>query len=221
MSYYDEEFYNEPSEFEQQVDSFKLALVNSVKAEFEAEMEKLRTENAELQVIKTNFNQIKNGYQTKERQLEIDRENMVRTVRGERLQTLFKDCEVLMFVATTKREYLPKCDKCNDKRQINYITPLGKQASESCECNKIKNVYIPSEHLRTEFRYNGNNRSMTVWYKPYKDDSDTYSSGQVPDSIYEEGTPFEELGSYYRAYFKTEEQCQNYCDWLNAKEVFE
>lgn len=59
MSYYDNDFYNEPSEFEEQIDQLKESLMNAVRDEHKAEVERLRKENAELQEVKRAFETIK------------------------------------------------------------------------------------------------------------------------------------------------------------------
>lgn len=85
MSYYDEEFYGAPSEFDMQVEEFKSMLSNAVRDQFKAEMERLQKENQELQEVKRNWESIQREYSAKYRQLDLDRQNMERQVRRERL----------------------------------------------------------------------------------------------------------------------------------------
>lgn len=47
-----DDFYDEPSEFQIQIAEFKQSLMESVKQEFLDEMERLKTENRELQTFK-------------------------------------------------------------------------------------------------------------------------------------------------------------------------
>lgn len=70
MCYYDEDFYNEPSEFEQQIYEFKEALSKQVRDEFIEKMDKLEKENAELQTVKKDFDKIKQDYEDKKRKLD-------------------------------------------------------------------------------------------------------------------------------------------------------
>ena len=53
--YYPDDFYNEPSEFDMQVEEFKESLAKSIKSDFLEEMERLKAENRKLQGIKENF----------------------------------------------------------------------------------------------------------------------------------------------------------------------
>jgi hypothetical protein len=215
MCEYDEEFYNEPNEFDMQIDEFKQSLLTSVKTEYTAEMERLKAENAELQEVKKNFEQIKNDYKHKEQQLQYDRNNMERTVRGTKLAELMKDLDVTLYSADYKSVQGPKCDNCNDRREIVFTSPSGKQLAEACECAKRSVVYIPAEKILTEFRKNRHGQGLIAWYSQYRDEDDgfTLSSSTVVKNIYSEGMDFNELGRY-DTFFRSEEDCQKFCDWL-------
>jgi len=218
MSYYDPEFYDEPSEFEQQVEEFKSALVKSVKTEYINEIDRLRKENSQLQETKRNFESIKNEYKNKENQLKIEKEQMERTVRQQRLADLMKDFNVIMYQAKTKEAYKSKCNKCDENRQIHFCSPSGKEMTEQCECAKYKNKYIPTEHYCYEFRldnYNNNNK-MLMWFKmKHEDDYDWcgYESSTLAKTVYNSDMKFEDMDHY--TYFQSKEDCQKYCDWLN------
>ncbi|WP_342025760.1 hypothetical protein AADC60_24670 [Cytobacillus pseudoceanisediminis] len=218
MSYY-EDFYHEPSEFDIQVDHFKESLMKSVKEDFLSEMERLKKENENLQDVKDNFNGIVRDYENKKQQLESEYQTLKRNVRRERLVELMKDHKVILYKAYSKKERPPKCDKCDKYRRIAYITPLGKKASEDCLCNEGKTVYYPKEYILYEFKLNSNGNSMTAWYRQYSDDRDGFTDSSIhAEDIYSTEKKFEDL-KQYSTFFKTEEECQAYCDYLNSKEV--
>lgn len=54
MSYYDYDFYEEPSEFDIQIEEFKSSLASSVRKEFLEEMDALKKENASLREFRDN-----------------------------------------------------------------------------------------------------------------------------------------------------------------------
>lgn len=219
MSYYDEEFYEEPSEFEQQIDEFKTSIVNSIKEGFKTEMEQLRKENAELQVVKKDMEKIRNDFRRKEIQFESDRKDMEQAVRRERLSVLMKNFEVLMFRADYKNIMPPKCDNCNENRRIPFITPLGRQSEEDCNCKFTTKTYFPAEYIASSFRI-GDNNEMLMWYKmnPERDyDHASWDSGALGKTIWKEGMEYEE--NHYRTYFKTQADCQKFCDWLTEKRM--
>lgn len=214
---HDDEFYDEPSEFEAQVDEFKQSLLEAVKKEYVDEMERLRKENADLQEVKRNLDQIKREYENKKREFEFGREELKREVRRERLSTLMEDFQVVMYKTNATYVKPPKCDKCDDNRQIAYKTPLGKDAKESCDCNVSKTVYVPKEHYCSEFRLNRDGNSIGAWYKQVDDDGYTYNFSEFADTVYKEGMKFEDI-DHRETFFKTKEECQRYCDWLNSKQ---
>jgi hypothetical protein len=213
-----EDFYHETSEFEQQVDEFKQALLKSVKEEYKAEMEQLRKENAELQEVKNNFDQIKRESESKIRELDIEKNNLRRTVRNERLTELMKDFHVIAYRARSKNEELPKCDKCNEIRRIEFLSPTGKQMTEECECSKGRKIYVPDEVEVAEFTIDRHGTGMSMWYCRKYADSDHYHSTDYAEHIYKTGTNYEELGSHWGVFFRDKEECQKYCDWLTEKE---
>lgn len=221
MSYYDEDFYYEPSEFDYQVNEFKEALMKSVKEEFISKMERLEKENKELQFIKQNWERITRDYDNKKYQLELERQDLERKARRERLSVLMKDFEVIMYRIDYRNELPPKCNKCDDNRKINYKTPLGKDAHEDCDCRNGKIVYYPKDYICSEFKIDRDGNKIIAWYKINKIDRDDeyvgYDSSTFAEVIYHEGLKYEDIKKY-GTFFKTKEECQGYCDWLNAKE---
>ena len=218
MSIYDEDFYLEQSEFNAQIEELKASLARSVKEEFTAEMDRLKTENAALQKVKRDFDAIQREYREKHRQLEMDRRDMERKIRGERLSSLMKDFEVIMWRADGKREYGPKCSKCDDHRRVKYITPLGRTSEETCDCNISWIGYRPIEHRASEFKIGRNGNTLSVWYKLVQEKDYDYA---IPDSVfaevvYQDGMGYEGLPAS-KTFFKTEVECQAYCDWMNAR----
>ena len=218
MPYYDE-FYHEPSEFEELIWELKESLKESVKEEFIEELESLKRENKNLQDIKRNFNSIKLDYERKERQLEIEKSNMEREVRNARLSELTKDHKVIMHKVGTKWIDMPKCDKCDENRRIYYETPLGKRTFEKCDCDFRKTEYHPEEHIMVEFNIRN---GVNAWYELKDKSNREYMSldrlTTYAKHIYKNEMDYEDIESIYDIFFKTKEECQKYCDWLNEKE---
>ncbi|MNN65863.1 hypothetical protein D3C81_1813980 [compost metagenome] len=125
-----------------------------------------------------------------------------------------------MYRATRTYNKGPKCDKCNDKRKIEFISPLGKTMTEDCSCSESIIGYEPEEQVLYEFRKRDTyDNKMTVWYRPYRDSDDgfTYHSSTVANSVYEKGMDFEKVDRF-GTFFKDKEDCLAYCDWLAKKE---
>ncbi|MES9718973.1 hypothetical protein, partial [Bacillus safensis] len=97
--FYEDEFYNEPNEFEKQINEFKESLLKSVKQEYLSEMEQLKKENKELQVVRENLDTIEKEYKEKSRRLDWERHNMERELKNKRLSELMNGSEVIMYKA--------------------------------------------------------------------------------------------------------------------------
>ena len=161
--YYPDDFYNEPSEFDMQVEEFKESLAKSIKSEFLEEMERLKAENRKLQGIKDNFEQVKRDYERKK--MECDRmmreaENNAKRMRVEELMKRFQT-----FFWRPSWEYLygPKCDKCDKSRRIEVTLPSGNKVKDECECDKSRmKVMVPEKMVRYELA--DRDRGIAAWY---------------------------------------------------------
>lgn len=219
MSWFEPDYYNEPSEFDEMVEEFKESLAKSIKEEHQNEMKKLKEENKSLQAIKDEFEEIKRDYRIKLNKLESDRSNMIRELRRERLLDLLKDKEVNLYRAISNKVWREKCDKCDNNRRVKYFTPLGKEAVEDCTCKVSLNIYKPQELTRYEFKINRNRSEIVAWYRQYDDDEDglVYDTSVKVEDVYSGEVAFKDIESKYYTFFKTEEECQEYCDYLNKK----
>lgn len=217
--YYDDCFYDEPTEFELLMDKFKESISKSVKEEFINEMEEIKKENEELQNIKKNFETIKEEYKQKMQELDIKIANAKSEVRRERLSELMQDFEVVMYKVAYDFKQIPKCNKCNEKRKIHYKSPLGKDMYEDCDCNVSFKVYSPKQYYCYEFRIKSDKKNMLMWYRMNREDDHDwgeYQSSTFAEIIYTKDMKYEDL-KYYNVFFKSEEDCKKYCDWLNSK----
>lgn len=218
MDWYEEDFYNEPSEFEMQIDEFKQSLMQSVKKEFLDKLERLEEENKDLQDIKKNFLSIKNDYEDKERKLEREYQYLKSQVRRERLGEIMKDSEIEMYTVASRSHEKPKCDKCDDERKIHYTTPLGKKTYETCDCAKRTYVYEVISTMLHSFSFR--NGEARAWYEVKKDRDDEwlhYHEDSISmNNLIESESQFEDAWAY-RALFKTKELAQKYCDYKNEQ----
>jgi hypothetical protein len=156
--------------------------------------------------------------ESKERELEFRKEKLLREVRRERLSELMKEFKVITFEASNVWKKNEKCSKCNDKRQIEFMSPSGKPMNEPCECNKSYPHYEPEEKVCIEFRINSTKKDcLSVWYKEHKDrdyDWYGYESSRYVDEFYSDDMKYEDIDKF-KVFFKNKEDCQKYCDWLN------
>lgn len=218
----DYEFYDQPTEFDMQIDEFKQSLMTSVKAEYIEKMEKLQKENSELQETKKKFNQIVADYKSKERELERKMQDAASEARKMRLNELMKDRELILYKVGYEYKNKPKCDLCDNNRYIIFVSPAGKKHQVPCDCNTRTYIYLPEATAMYEFSLDSN-RSFSAWYKKTESTSSDYFqfasdySAEFAKTIYSSDKNFADL-ERHNTYFKSIEDCQKYCDWLNEKE---
>lgn len=225
MSWYEDDFYDEPSEFEIQMEEFKEGLAKAIKSEFLEEMERLKEENRNLKEIKKHFEQIKRDYEQKK--LECDRamreaEDKAKRMNAEELMDRFKT-----FFWKPNWEYLyeSKCGKCNKDRMIKVTLPSGKIVDDECQCKKsMRKVMFPGRMVRYEI--SDRDSGIAAWYiacgkkgdRYYKLDYASYVYGEK--NMVQPGTGFDVLDKEeYKGLllFSTREECLAYCTYLNKK----
>lgn len=222
--YCDDDFYNELSEFEDQIYQMKESLSKSVKSEFLEEMERLRKENKNLQGIREHFEQIKRDYERKK--VECDRAIREAEQKAKRMRVneLMEHFRIFAWETTWEYLYGPKCDKCNKRRQIKISLPSGKKVDDECQCSKSETkVMVPRRMALYEMA--DRDRGIAAWYKAcgLKDDRYyvlDYASNVYTESLIKSGTDFDEIEKMEerrKVLFVTEEECQAYCDYLNQK----
>ena len=180
------DYFHEPTEFEQEVDSFKEALRGSVKKEIADELEKLRATVKEqgeklknLAALEAAAKADKKAYEWKMGHAErfaMDK------VKKEGIRKLLDVLAEPRYRIDTERRSQPKCNKCNEDRKLEYTTPRGRVAYEPCECAATTLVWVVEEQLVHEItkRYG----ELIVWYTSTahhynRDNADSISSGTV------------------------------------------
>lgn len=221
---YEDDFYENISEFDQEINDFRNHLMENIKKEFVEEMDSLRKENAELQDIKDNWESLKQSYATKERDLIISKSNALSEARSLKLSELLSDHKFIMYKVDTEYIHKPKCNNCDNNRKLHFVTPGGRDALITCDCDEHDVKYIPSEYAAYEFKlldYRG--REFLVWYKRLDSDKKEYfhidesSYGSTAKITYKKDMEFDKLDKY-ETYFENRNDCKKYCDWLNKLE---
>jgi len=221
MEYYETNFYNEPTEFEMLIDDLKQSLAKSIKKEFIEKMESLEKENFDLQDVKNNFNKIESIYKEKLRELEREKQNLKTETKRMRLSELMDDKKSVMHMVNWTHLKHPKCDMCNDKRELVYKDPKGNTVKTQCDCNGSTIVYKPGLAVLYEFRLDDYDNKLRTFYR--KQDSSRENkeyftldkdSSICSPRVYSKEMNFENLDSY-NILFDDEKDCQKYCDWLN------
>lgn len=213
MDYWDD--YYEPSEFDVMMSEFKQSIIDNARQEIKDRIRKLEEENAELQEVKKNWNQIKKEHESAIRELHYKTENAEREAKKQRAADILKSIAEKGYRPHCIYEEFPKCDKCDSRRQIHYVSPMGRQMTEDCECARKKRHYLPKE-VKCLKVYASESAHCAYFeladegkYRDYWSAEDTFYLS-LPDDL-------DSLNSY-NAVFLNEEDCKKYCDWLNENE---
>ena len=214
-----DDFY-EPSEFETMIEEFKEELRSRVKKEYTDRIERLEAELASLKDIRDN-------YDLKVRELEVAKYNAVVKAANAKseakkatLRELLEPMRVDAWAIEYKTVYIKdKCDKCDAERYLHYITPMGREAKEPCECSKQKNVFWVAEAEVYELVGKSRGSGVKIYYQyEHQSDYDWDDGFRTTSSVYKDGTAFEDIKFPEGTIFLNREKAQEFCDWLNNKE---
>lgn len=145
MSYYDEDFYIEPCEFEEEIENLKESISKSIQKKFVDEMEALRAENETLREFRDN----KEKYEHKLKELEVEYQLKMkeaeRKADSKKLKDLLRVFAVTGYRVNCEYKIGPKCDRCDKDRKIHFVTPMGRSMEEVCNCAKKTSIYCPKK----------------------------------------------------------------------------
>lgn len=213
MNYWDD--YYEPSEFDIMMSEFKQSIVDNTRQEIKERIQKLEKENAELQEVKKNWNQIKKEHESAIRELRYKTENAEKEAKKQRAADILKSIAVKGYRPHITYERLPKCDKCDANRRIHYVSPMGRQMTEDCECAKQKRHYSPKEVKCLKFSVVD---SLCFTYFELTNEESYRDVWSGHDDFYQELPENLESINLYSAVFLNEEECKKYCDWMTEKD---
>lgn len=220
MSYtnWDEDWY-EPSEFDIMMTEFKETIKSNAKQEIKDEIAGLKNELATLKEVKENWKKIEQENSRLKLEVQRIKEEAERNANKAKLSELLKYCYVKAYQIDYKSDYIkPKCDKCNEQRNITFYSPNGIRYTEQCECGKRKLTYFPIETSLYEVHlpYNAKDGRLCPIYLDSRDKDDDYMERTVNSCV--EDKSFEEIDKTWKPYFNTLEYAQAFCDWKNNKE---
>lgn len=213
MDYLDD--YYEPSDFNIAMEEFKQSIIDNVRKELKEKVEKLEHENAELQEVKRNWNELKKEHDDALYELKRKTENVERELARKKAKDLLSKLALIGYMPSIEYHERPKCDKCDEKRKIHFISPMGRKMVEDCDCAKRICVYNPQKVKLQRFSVY-DEKIYSVYYKLNENEyCDQYTShnvcSELPDDL-------SKLNRYSNV-FLTEEDCQKYCDFLNKEET--
>ena len=234
--YPDFDDYYDPSEGELFFDEMKEKFREILREDVNSELSRLTKENAELRKIVKEYNDKKMELTRRERDVQYKEDNLKRDVErefysktmDEVFEHLLEDSEV--WYAERVPHEKPKCDLCNEEREMIATYPNGEVVKKQCDCAKPTYVYEPVISVNKQIKFHKSYKSsgkkcyFTKNYKPNKDYAeayDYYCEFRI-EKIYDEFN--DEVKEYHKAKrygekiaFRNKEACQKYCDWLNEE----
>lgn len=220
--YDDEEFF--ASDFRnEELQTILDALRKEVKGEILYEMERLKKENEKLQSIKNNMEKIKKEHEKALNDLALAKLNADREAKKNRVSDLLVDVCPIAYKVIKEGAKREKCDKCDERRMINFTSPLGKAMKERCECDIQDMVYKIKPLALYEIRTDGKDVSLIYIVTPtssnvdifqlveQKDDSDFFKSSGI---IRSESMISRKINTYSQ-FFATEDLAKAYIELCN------
>ena len=242
---YDEyENYYEPTvadgifvEYQQKM---KDILWESVKDEVKTEIKKTNEENIKLKKENEKFKKREKDLSAKERDLKYKEDNIKREVEkefystniGDVLKEFVENCE--LWFADEQYYQGEKCNLCNPNRELIAKFKNGKTTKTECECAKKIRRFSPALTYETVIKFSKKDsryQSDRIFYfsrsyEPSKDSSyydrdysySEFKIGYIVDEFNDKVIELREGLRYgEKLGFRSKEECQKYCDWLNEK----
>ena len=239
MGYWDyEEPMWEPSEADELFDEIKSKLIDAAKDSLKNDMAYLKSRNEYLERCNKELEDKAQEVLSKESDLEYKSRNLRREVEKEFYKTaiddLFKDVleKSQLWFANNKPHEKPKCDKCDENRNWVLTWPDGTTTSKRCTCSQPDYWYEPEETWIDYIRYTvkDSNYQSERYYRLDKRYQCTGESRRNDYSYEGFGIQFvydkfcddtiekyKQLEYGKHIGFKSKEECQKYCDWLNER----
>lgn len=217
-----DEYWDEPSEYDEMIMDLKSSLRESVRQEIKDEIASLRKKLGEL-------TDVQNNWYEKLRELEDEKfkyQEAARNAKYEanktKLSELMESIEQEAWTLKGRYEYLqPKCDKCDKDRQRHFMSPLGRDMKEPCECSKRKYLYTvePLKLYKIHQRVRSNGKPDDVWLYYALYSSAGFFNGDVDEDIELINVRLGETEhkERYHSFFFDRDDAQEYAEELNAE----
>ena len=239
---YDDDFedYYEPSEVDQLVEEFKDKIREHLLPNIREEIERLKKENNDIRNKNEEYRKRESEISSKERDLKYKADNLKREVEREFYKSNIEDTlkdyieNAKVWFADNKGFPQEKCLLCNDKRKLVANFPNGKTTETNCDCSNLVHIFVPelSELVLIKFsKRDSEYQSKREFYlsksyipsskSSYYDDHgyNEFKLCQIVDEFSDNTKVLHEDKKYNtKIGFKTKEECQKYCDWLNGKD---
>lgn len=116
---------------------------------------------------------------------------------------------------------IDKCDECDDDRYVVYLSASGKQLKQICSCHRFIHEYQPMrttvetvDFLKDQYK-TPKFTMIPRYHSNVRDDYNGFSLTFKEIIDYFDESKVNQL-NFEHMLFKSEEECQKCCDWLNS-----
>lgn len=220
----EEDFYDEEYDyFDSTIADLKEQLKKEVKQEIQDKIKTLENENKELQDVKENWEEIKQEYENKITELEREKQRILDNAKNEiynaTLKDLFENCEYFSKIYRIDTTYVkrPKCDRCDENRELTVVDCYGRKHKVSCKCVNQKCIYIAEENTRAQIYVQKDAEKDNFLFRINEDSDYCYGRKISKEEVLEKFDK-DKVKGYYNTYFTTLEEAQKYANYLNSKD---
>jgi hypothetical protein len=228
MGYFDTDYYDEcyePSAFDDIANEAFQKMQDCLKQQVKDYYNNIQKDNERLKKENEELKNREHTVRNKELELESKIRDLERTFTKSKFSEMLKpfEKEFYIYYADSTSKLVPKCNQCDENRQITFTSPSGKTILRNCECNKRYTYYKPvkTKIISLWLHKDGwNNRPFTISAK-YQDTRDDehycdFKILEIIDKFNEEEVKSYNPSTYGNSTgFLSKEECKKYCDWLN------
>lgn len=218
--YYEEDYYEyQPSDADEIISDATDQLVSLIKQRAKRNIVEVIEENK--RITDENKKLRDEAYEVKK--LKTEYENKLKSLESEFYRSKLKDVIEKANLTSeiwrieTKSERQEKCDKCDKNGNITVIDEFGREHKVSCICrSNIVSYYTYPINLCNVSLYKRERDEINMYGKYYDEKREigiTFSKSEnyvILDTLDTSITP-------YRCYYRTKEEAQKHCDYLNEK----
>lgn len=216
-----DEYWEEPSEYDEMILELKSSLRESVRQEIKDEIASLRKKLGELTDVQNNWSEKLRELEDEKYKYREAARNAKYEANKTKLSELMESIEREAWTVKGHYEYIkPKCDKCDKDRKFHYKSPMGRDMTEDCECARRKYIYeakpIILYKIHQRIKSNGEPKENPWLYYAYHE-SDGFFPGEKDEDIELINIRLGETEhrERYHSYFLDEDAAKAYAAELN------
>lgn len=211
MCDYDDFYDEELSEADEFIAELKDRLKKEIKSDFLGRMRSLEQENEKLRDVRDRWNEVRRDLEKEKALCRKEVETFKKAIAEESLYKLLELFSKPMWTVFKVLQEKPKCDKCNEKREIVYTSAYGDTVTRYCSCKEWEHRYRPNP---IKFFAVDKSGYLHWGYYDLEDGKIMIRNGELMLDV----APEEYSKLSDKPLFSTEEKAQAYADWKNERE---